>query len=86
MPWTMWGRGWWLLRNMGGDPLQPKIQGSDRDTVGFELDLGAQIIAVVPQPVRREIDPRTNAFVTLTQAEPDRGVFQQRQSQPRLRV
>ena len=62
------GAGLVALRNVAGDPLQPKIQGSDRDTIGFELDLGAQIVAVVPQPVLREIDPQTKDFVRLSQA------------------
>ena len=64
----MRARGWWRLRNVDGDPLQPKMQGTDRDTLNFRLDLGAQIIAVVPQPVQREIDPETKEFVRLTQA------------------
>ncbi len=56
------------LRNVEGDSLQPKVQGTDRDTLNFRLDLGAQIIAVVPQPVQREIDPETKEFVKLSQA------------------
>ncbi|MBC8873164.1 MAG: hypothetical protein H8E44_27335, partial [Planctomycetes bacterium] len=36
-----------------GDAFEPFLEGTDRDTVDFQLDLGAQIIAVVPQPVDR---------------------------------
>ena len=41
------------LRDTSGDPLVPTIAGTDRDTVEFDLDLGAKVIAVVPQPVTR---------------------------------
>ena len=45
--------GYVALRNTAGDPLLPKVAGTDRDTIGFALDLGAQVVAVVPQPVKR---------------------------------
>ena len=45
--------GYVAVRNAAGDPLVPKIAGTDRDTIGFALDLGAQVVAVVPQPVKR---------------------------------
>ncbi len=44
------------LRNDLGDPFQPSISGADRTTVNFELDLGAQVLAVVPQPITRQPD------------------------------
>ena len=44
------------LRNIEGDAFEPDVFGADRERIGFELDLGAQIIAVVPQPIRRNED------------------------------
>ncbi|MCA9166810.1 MAG: NF038122 family metalloprotease, partial [Planctomycetales bacterium] len=44
------------LRNLDGEPFQPAISGADRTTVTFELNLGAQIVAIVPQPVSRGAD------------------------------
>ncbi len=44
-----------------GERLVPQVPGTDRDTVLFELDLGAQITAVVPQPLTR--NPATNKLV-----------------------
>ena len=41
------------LRNDSGDPFQPAMFGADRTTVNFELNLGAQVLAVVPQPITR---------------------------------
>ena len=41
------------LRDTGGNLFAPTIEGTDRDTIYFKLDLGAQVIAVVPQPVTR---------------------------------
>ena len=41
------------LRNESGDVFQPAVAGNDRTRMGFELDLGAQIIAVIPQPIDR---------------------------------
>ncbi len=41
------------LRNEEGDAFRPEVLGADRTRVGFELDLGAQLIAVVPQPLSR---------------------------------
>ncbi len=51
------------IRNTLGDPLMPTVAGTDRDQLLFELDLGAQVVAVVPQPITR------NANGTLTQAQ-----------------
>ncbi|MDP6444688.1 MAG: hypothetical protein QF805_12920, partial [Pirellulaceae bacterium] len=48
------------LRNINGEVLQSP-QGLDRISVDFELDLGAQIISVVPQPIRR--DPNTGDLI-----------------------
>jgi hypothetical protein len=39
------------LRNVRNVALQPRVAGDDRDTMDFRLNLGAQIISVVPQPV-----------------------------------
>lgn len=41
------------IKNVGGDKLIPRTVGTDRDVVNFQLELGAQIVAVVPQPVTR---------------------------------
>jgi hypothetical protein len=46
------------VRNLGangsrGDLLQPSIPGTRQDSINFRLDLGAQILSVVPQPVYR---------------------------------
>jgi hypothetical protein len=43
------------LRNTGGDAFQPVNPFADRQVVDFRLDLGAQIVSVVPQPVSRNI-------------------------------
>ena len=40
------------LKNVNGALLNPTT-GDDRDVTDFELDLGTEIIAVVPQPVVR---------------------------------
>lgn len=39
------------LRNVDGILLQPRVPGTDRDVIDFRLELGAQIVSVVPQPV-----------------------------------
>ncbi|GIX00190.1 MAG: hypothetical protein KatS3mg111_3522 [Pirellulaceae bacterium] len=39
------------VRNIKGETLKPRFPGTDRDTLLFDLELGAQVIAVVPQPV-----------------------------------
>lgn len=44
------------LRNTSGEVLLPRSAGADRDAVDFELDLGAQIRSVVPQPITRNQD------------------------------
>lgn len=41
------------IRNTNGDKLTPRLAGTDRDVYNFRLSLGAQVIAVVPQPVER---------------------------------
>ncbi len=38
--------------------LNPQDPNTDRDTIFFELDLGAQVVATVPQPVSRAYDIR----------------------------
>jgi hypothetical protein len=38
------------LRNIDGILLEPRVPGTDRDTIDFRLELGAQIVSVVPQP------------------------------------
>ncbi len=44
------------IRNTRGDKLTPRIAGTDRDVYNFRLQLGAQVVAVVPQPVLRNTD------------------------------
>ena len=44
------------LRNVEGDPFHPALSGADRTAINFELDLGAQVLAVVPQPIIRHED------------------------------
>lgn len=41
------------LRNIDGVLLEPRVPGTDRDTIDFRLELGAQIVSVVPQPVQK---------------------------------
>lgn len=41
------------LRNIDGILLEPRVPGTDRDTIDFRLELGAQIVSVVPQPVQK---------------------------------
>ncbi|MAD79946.1 MAG: hypothetical protein CMJ50_03755, partial [Planctomycetaceae bacterium] len=41
------------LKDTSGLLFTPMIEGTNRDTIFFELDLGAQIVAIVPQPVSR---------------------------------
>ncbi|MGE3780348.1 MAG: hypothetical protein AB7F89_24375, partial [Pirellulaceae bacterium] len=47
------------LRNVGGDAYIPTLADNDgdasKDTVRFELDLGPQVVAVVPQPITRNL-------------------------------
>ncbi|MCA9125524.1 MAG: tandem-95 repeat protein [Planctomycetales bacterium] len=43
------------VRNIVGDALKPRVAGTDRDTILFDLELGNEIIAVVPQPTSREV-------------------------------
>ena len=44
------------IKNTLGDKLTPRLAGTDRDVYNFQLKLGAQVIAVVPQPVLRNPD------------------------------
>ena len=39
------------VTNLNGEPLRPRLSGTDRDTMFFDLELGAQVVAVVPQPI-----------------------------------
>ena len=48
------------LRSVNGTPFEPRENGTFRDIVDFELELGAKILAVVPQPVQR--NPTTEAL------------------------
>jgi len=48
------GRGMEALRNVEGDAFLPAVSGADRTTINVELNLGAQVIAVVPQPITRD--------------------------------
>ncbi|XZE35954.1 Ig-like domain-containing protein [Pirellulaceae bacterium SH501] len=41
------------IQNAAGQSLVPRISGTNRDTLTFDLELGTKIIAVVPQPVDR---------------------------------
>ncbi len=38
------------VRNINGEALIPRVAGTDRDTYFFNVELGVQVIAVVPQP------------------------------------
>ncbi len=44
------------LRNVNGEALQPSTVGARAETINFELNLGALVEAVVPQPVVRLAD------------------------------
>lgn len=44
------------LRNTEGEIFQPRQAGAQSETIDFRLALGAQVEAVVPQPVVREAD------------------------------
>lgn len=50
------------VTNINGEALEPRVEGTDRDTLFFDLQLGAKVIAVVPQPTT------TNADGTVTQS------------------
>ncbi len=52
------------LRDTSQVLFEPTIEGTDRDTVFFELDLGAQINAIVPQPVSRTQEVRLTGAPT----------------------
>ncbi|GIX00192.1 MAG: hypothetical protein KatS3mg111_3524 [Pirellulaceae bacterium] len=42
------------LRNTAGEFFQPSTSGSRAETIHFRLDLGPQVVSVVPQPVVRQ--------------------------------
>ncbi len=50
------------IRDIDNEALVPRISGTDRDIVDFELELGARVLSVVPQPVLRDaagqLDPQ----------------------------
>ncbi|GIW94360.1 MAG: hypothetical protein KatS3mg110_2401 [Pirellulaceae bacterium] len=46
------------LRNVNGDVFTPTDPTADREALVFELDLGAQVVAVVPQPIYRDANNR----------------------------
>ncbi len=50
------------LRNTAGQVFVPAVAGADRQTIDFKLSLGAQVVAVVPQPTV------SNANGTVTQS------------------
>ncbi|QEG38917.1 tandem-95 repeat protein [Roseimaritima ulvae] len=54
------------VRDTDGDPLVPRVSGSDSDNIDFELELGARVVGVVPQPVLRlpsgAIDPQLDVI------------------------
>jgi VCBS repeat-containing protein len=41
------------IRNTEGEALRPRRAGTDRDTYYMNLELGARVVAVVPEPVER---------------------------------
>jgi len=43
------------LKNLGGDFFTPSEPDADREVVHFDLELGPQVISVVPQPVSRNV-------------------------------
>lgn len=55
------------LRNIVGQRFEPTFPGLDRDINEFTLELGPQVVAVVPQPVTRMNGPG-GAFAGMTQA------------------
>lgn len=59
------GHGIRTLRNVDGEPFE----GGDSRSIAFELELGAQVLSVVPQPVSR--DPVTGALSWNRTAEID---------------
>ncbi|MEZ6120180.1 MAG: hypothetical protein R3C28_26910 [Pirellulaceae bacterium] len=59
------------LRNVEGDPFLPRLAGADRTIITFDLDLGAQVVGVVPQPITRGSD---GSLIVL---QPDPSLFQQ---------
>ena len=54
---TVFGSGANPLKNAGGEVFN----GGTDATLGFELDLGAKVVATVPQPVLREMDVTIDA-------------------------
>jgi hypothetical protein len=58
------------LLDRAGNPLQPTNPNADREVMDFRLQLGAQVVSVVPQPVtwnvQRVQTAATGASMTLT--------------------
>jgi hypothetical protein len=58
------------LLDRAGNALQPANPNADREVMDFELELGAQVVSVVPQPVTRNVQrvltPAIGANITLT--------------------
>ncbi|MBC8875960.1 MAG: hypothetical protein H8E44_41580, partial [Planctomycetes bacterium] len=52
------------LKNVGGTFFAPSDANADREVVDFELELGPQVISVVPQPVSRVIQVNLGGTVT----------------------
>ncbi|TWU18034.1 hypothetical protein Poly21_01890 [Allorhodopirellula heiligendammensis] len=44
------------LRNVQGELIQPSVPGTRTETIDFQLDLGALVESIVPQPVIRNAD------------------------------
>ena len=63
------------IRNIDGLPLNPRIAGTDRDTMFFNLELAAQVIAVVPQPIDRGVAPGPGQQSPLVQRFNDIDVY-----------
>jgi VCBS repeat-containing protein len=62
------------VRNIDQLPLNPRLAGTDRDTLYFRLELGAQVVAVVPQPVDRGV-PAPGQQAPLVQRLSDIDVY-----------
>ncbi|MGV3485685.1 MAG: peptidase, partial [Planctomycetaceae bacterium] len=55
-------RGIVALRNTAGEIIQPSTPGARTETVNFQLNLGALVEAIVPQPVVRQADGSLRQF------------------------
>ncbi len=58
-----------------GQLLKPRRAGTDRDTMLFKLDLAAQVIGVVPQPIDRGVAPGPGLQSPLIQRFNDIDVY-----------